>query len=370
VTRCTLYIGRQLALGVAAVTLVLTGVVWLSQSLRFIDFIVNKGLSAAGFLKLTLLLLPTFLGLVLPVALFCAVVHAYNRLAVDRELVVLRAAGLGPRELARPALLVAALVALMLLAVMLYLMPAGYRAFKDQQYVIREDLTHILLQEGTFNSFGTGLTVYVREIESTGEAVGILVHDERDRANPVTMMAERGTLVRSEAGPRLLLVNGNRQAFDRASRSLGLLYFDRYTFDLSLVGTPVESRWREPRERYLDELFGPPRREEDVTNASELRAEGHHRIVTPLSAFGLALIALAALLAGEFNRRGQAWRLAAAVTLGGLFEAGLLVLERAIIKVPAATPALYALVLGAPLAAWAVLRMHRWPRWRGLQPAG
>lgn len=356
-------------MGTAAVTLALTGVVWLSQSLRFIDLIVNKGLSAVSFMKLTLLLLPTFLGLVLPVALFCAVLHSYNRLAIDRELVALRAAGLGPRELIRPALLVTAAIAALLFAVMLYLMPAGYRAFKDQQFVIREDFTHILLQEGTFNSFGSGLTVYVREIGRSGEVVGILVHDERDRSHPVTMMAESGTLVRSAEGPRLLLINGNRQAFDRANRSLGLLYFDRYTFDLSLVGSAVETRWREPRERFLDELFGPPQREEDTTYGSELRAEGHHRIVTPLSPFGLVMIGLAALLAGEFSRRGQHWRLLAAVVAGGTFVATLLVLERAIIRTPAATPALYALVLGTPLLAWSILRLHRWPRRRGLQPA-
>src|SRR3546814_1149486 len=36
------------------------------------------------------------------------------------------------------------------------------------------------------------------------------VHDNRNPANPVTMMAEKATLIRTPDGPRLYMVNGNR----------------------------------------------------------------------------------------------------------------------------------------------------------------
>jgi lipopolysaccharide export system permease protein len=47
------YIFRQLAGPVFLVTVTLTGVVWLTQSLRFLDLIINRGLSTTGFLYLT-----------------------------------------------------------------------------------------------------------------------------------------------------------------------------------------------------------------------------------------------------------------------------------------------------------------------------
>ncbi|MEX2648259.1 MAG: LptF/LptG family permease, partial [Alphaproteobacteria bacterium] len=87
--RSTRYIARQVTGALVFVTVALTGVVWLSQSLRFVDLIVNKGLSVLAFLTLTLLLLPTFLALILPIALFCAALYTYSRLVADREVVAL-----------------------------------------------------------------------------------------------------------------------------------------------------------------------------------------------------------------------------------------------------------------------------------------
>ncbi len=44
-------------------------VVWLSQSLQFVEMIVNRGLSIALFVYFTALMLPTFMSMILPIAL-------------------------------------------------------------------------------------------------------------------------------------------------------------------------------------------------------------------------------------------------------------------------------------------------------------
>ena len=75
----TRYILVQFTWPFLFVTLVLTGVVWLSQSLRFLDLIINKGLSVGGFVYMTLLLLPAFLSIILPVATFLTILYVYYR---------------------------------------------------------------------------------------------------------------------------------------------------------------------------------------------------------------------------------------------------------------------------------------------------
>ena len=85
----TRYILKQLVVGMVLVTSGLTILLWLSQSLRFIDLIVNKGVSATLFLRLTSMLLPGFLMVVLPIAIFTVVLFVYNKLAGDRELAVM-----------------------------------------------------------------------------------------------------------------------------------------------------------------------------------------------------------------------------------------------------------------------------------------
>ena len=338
----TRYLLRQLTGVLLFITLALTGVVWLSQSLRFVDLIINRGLSLTTFLHLTLLLLPTFLAIILPIALFCAVTYTYHRLTIDSELVVLRASGLSQLALSRPALILAALVTLVCYGLTLYLMPLGFRQFKDRQFNIRTDYSHLVLQQGTFNTLVDGLTVYVRARQSDGEVLGILVHDSRDSSNPVTMMAERGVLVSTPKGPRFVLVNGNRQEMQRDGRKLNLLYFDRYSLDLSNIASADGPRWREPRERFLNELFGPPMTSADKAYRAKLLAEGHQRLVAPLFCLTFALIGLAAVLGGEFDRRGRLWRLMAGAGAAIAFQGLALALSNVVVKFPVLTPLLYA----------------------------
>ncbi len=337
----TSYVLRELAGATLYVTLVLAGVVWLSQSLRFVDLIINRGLSFLTFLHLTLLLVPVFLSLLLPIAVFCAVVYTYHRLTVDSELVVLRAIGLSQIDLAKPALILAAAVTVLCYAITLYLMPMGFREFKDRQFTIRGDYSHVLLQEGAFNTLGRGLTVYVRSRQPDGQIFGILVHDNREMSAPVTMMAERGALVRTQAGPRLVLFNGTRQEYDRGARKLGRLYFDEHSVDLTGFVEAPGPRWREPRERYLHELFGPPQSEDDKLQLTELRAEGHWRLVSPLFPLVFASIGLAGMLGGQFSRRGRVPRMFVTAVVAITFQGLALALANVIVKLPPLTPLLY-----------------------------
>jgi lipopolysaccharide export system permease protein len=360
----TRYVLWQLIEATLFVTLALTGVVWLSQSLRFVDLIINRGLSFFTFVYLTFLLLPSFLAVLLPIALFCAVAYTYHRLYVDSEIVVLRSAGLSDMDLMKPALIMAAIMVAICYAMTLYLQPAGFREFKDRQFNIRADFSRILLQEGAFNNLGDGLTVYIRERLSNGEVRGILVHDNRDRAAPVTMMAERGVLLKSKGIPYLSLFNGNRQEMDRDRGKLSLLYFDRHNVNLSDLINVEGPRWRQPRERYLDELFRDPRDANEVAYLAELRAEGHNRLLSPLYSLVMTLIALTALLGGEFNRRGRAARMVFAGAFAAVFQGLALGLTYFIVKMPWLTPLPYANVILWTAAALYLLLYRSKPRRR------
>jgi lipopolysaccharide export system permease protein len=365
----TRYILGQLATATIFVTLALTFAIWLTQSLRLIDYIVNRGLSASTFLTFVGLLLPSFLGIVLPVATFVAALFVYHKLTMDSEMVVMRAAGLSPLQLARPALILAAMVTLVVYAISLYFLPLSFRHFKDLQNAFRSDFSAVLLQEGVFTALTDEITVYVRERSADGELRGILVHDNRDPEKPVTMMAERGALVPSEAGPRVVMENGNRQEVRPGTGRFSLLYFDRYTIDLSEFDEAAQARWREPKERFLDELLFPADNRPDQRYRQELIAEGHQRLVTPLYTMVFVLIGMAALLSGEFNRRGQAKRVLAAIACVAALEGVSLALHDLANRSPAAIPAMYAAVfLGAAGSVYVLLR--RPPRRAAAQTLG
>ena len=161
VRRIDRYIFRQLLGTTLFVATTLTCVVWLTQSLRFVEMIVNRGVSASLFLYFTMLLVPSFLAIILPIALFAAILFVYNRLLVDSELVVLRAGGYSQYSLARPAIAMMIVVIAACYALTIYLMPASYRDFKDLQFTLRNSFPSVLLLEGVFSPVMKGVTVYV-----------------------------------------------------------------------------------------------------------------------------------------------------------------------------------------------------------------
>ncbi|CAN0115281.1 unnamed protein product [Phaeothamnion confervicola] len=300
--------------------------------------------------------MPNFLSLVAPIALFVSTLFVYNRLTIDSELVVMRAVGFGPGQLARPAILLGLLATLFGYLLSLYLVPLSFGQFKELHSDVRADYSGLLLQEGAFTNIGTSLTVYVRARESNGDLRGILVHDSRDPASPITLLAERGTLAMTDDGPRVILLNGNRQQVDRAAGKLSLLYFDRYSVEIGQTAQTREFRWREPGERYIDELLWPDFSESnDRQFAPRLIAEGHTRLSAPLYALALVLVGLACLLPGDFNRRGLGQRLLFAAACGLGVETLSIAIPNLAVRIPALIPFLYAIPLSLmALAAWAL----------------
>src|SRR6185295_17363556 len=179
------------------------------------------------------------------------------------------------------------------------------------QSAARENFSAALLLEGTFNSVSQNLTIYVRSREGN-ELYGILVQDNRKPETPTTIMAKRGAVEAGPEGPRVILFEGNRQELDRKSGNLSVLYFKEYSFEVNLLGED-RREWREPGERFLNELLYPDDSPNDRQYRNKLIAEGHSRIVAPILAITLPFIALFILLPGQFNKRGQLPRLLVAV---------------------------------------------------------
>lgn len=349
------YLFRQLAFTTVGITVVLTIAIWLAYSLRFVDFLVNRGLPIATFLYFVVLMLPQFLAIALPIALFVAVVFVTYRLATDRELVVMMGVGLSAFRLARPALVLAAILAAVVGYLNIDLAPRSARSFKDLETAIRNDIITLLSQPGSFQSVVKGVTIYVREQIGDREYTGILIHDARNPNRRITWMAERAAIVSTPEGPRAVLVNGNRQEFDARTGRSSLLYFDQNTIDLGSLTSGAGVRWRDPRERSLHDLFTADAASVGANNVGKFRAEGHQRIADTLQPLTLSLIGLAAMLAGGFSRRAYTVRVVMAALAALSVVAVSLASKAAAGRFPELWPAIYLSLLLPGLAAMAVL---------------
>ena len=348
----TRYLLRHLAVVTAFVAVSLTLVVWLTQSLKFLELIAASDAPPLMFLKLVVLTLPRFLEIIFPLSLVTAVLFVYHKMIMDNELIVMRACGFDHFRLGRPALLLATLITIIGLALTSYVSPRGYAEMQQMRSHLKSEYTAFLLRDGVFNTFGRNLTVYVRERSAEGDLLGLMIHDTRDAEKPpVTITAKRGRLVTDGESPQIVVYDGMRQQIDaRNADSLTKLHFSRYTIEIKGFADQRPTRWREPSERTLYELFNPDMSNRaDRSNADAFLAEAHHRIASPFLALSFAVIALASLMLGSFNRRGQARKIIIAAVLVVALQTANLALLSAAKEHAALIPLIYLTAL-APLA--------------------
>jgi|GEM_PF-157061 len=375
------YIIKTLILAAITICISLACIVWLSQALRFIDLMINKGLPVGTYLYMVVLLLPYMFNLILPIGLLCACIFVYNKLANESELVVLKSAGLSRFAIARPAIITALIFVGLALFISLKLMPYSYGKFKTLQDLIKNSYASVFLQEEVFNNPVDGLTVYVKQRDLEGKLQGILVHDNRKPERPITMMAEQGVMVNKDTGPTLYLKNGSRQEVERDSTDVkilygfcrkfnkdkteqqveqlsnacklgtscnkkqlsslrndlvtyysscnsnfgldrgqvNMLYFDEYEVDLAFYSKNKYGRSKKPREMYVGELLNPTDIDKiDNKRLNKYKAEGHHRILWPFYGLVLVVISVGIMLSGEYNRRGQIGRIIFACAMCGV----------------------------------------------------
>lgn len=299
------YIFHQISIGFLLVSFSLLSMLWLTQSLRFVEMVTNKGLPLQLFVQLTSLLMPRLFSVLSPIALFAAVIFVYNRMLADRELVVMQSAGISPWNNAKAAFFAGIVLSVFGFYVQNVGIPAAESAFRNLEWEVKNNVSHLMFREGEFTSIQNNLTVFVSKHEKDGAVSGILLNDERNKAAKVTLSAEKGRIVYTDDGPRIILINGVRQEINRNGQQFSSLKFERYSVDFGRMGAK-EIKDAGVREKTLWELLNA---NNDSSLSPEMKrkyiVEGHRRLITPWYNLVFALLACTGLLIGNFNRRGQ-----------------------------------------------------------------
>jgi lipopolysaccharide export system permease protein len=293
------YLAREILLPFGAGLVFLTQLLIATQLLAQAEVIFGSGVSAWDILAVAGALTPHFLGYVLPVAFLLGAVLGVGRLAEDREVVALGAAGISPVTLVRTPVVLGVLVALAALAVSLWAEPAGLRSARLRlNDVIRRNLTNDV-RGGVFFEEIPNLTVYVEEARG-GRWSNVLISDRSDPRAPLLALAREGRLDAAGEGDtlRLSLADGEvhreqpaagggqyvRGAFGEATVTLGA---GRGVSDRNrLVGSRFELRPSQIVARAEeDERAGK------AFDARRWRSFLHRKIAGPVAILAFALLA-------------------------------------------------------------------------------
>lgn len=291
----------------------LLAMLWLTQSLRFVEMVTNKGLPLRLFVELTSLLMPQLFAVLSPIALFAAVLFVYNRLLSDRELVIMQAAGISPLRNAASVFVMGILLSFFSIYVQNFGIPQAEGAFRRLEWEVKNNVSHLMFREGEFTNLKTNLTVFITKHETDGSVSGILISDETKPDQKVTLSAEKGRIMYEDEHPHIILVNGSRQEIDLESGRFSSLNFSRYSVDLGGFGKGG-LKPANVREKSLKELLSANQNSQ-LSQADKRKyiVEGNRRIITPWYNLVFALIACTGLLIGNFNRRGQTKTIALSV---------------------------------------------------------
>jgi lipopolysaccharide export system permease protein len=291
-----------------------TALMWITQALRDIDLMTNQGQSIFVFVGITSLIIPLLVSIIAPIALMIAVGHVLNKLGNDSELIVMNAAGMPPWVLFRPFLAVGIVVSLLVAAISVYVSPWGLRELRQWATEVRADLVSNVVQPGRFTKLDERLTLHIRQREPNGQLLGILIDDQRNPKERVTILAEKGDIVKNERGAFLVLGNGSIQRHETGQRDPALVLFDSYGFDLSWLTHATQNVKYSVRERYLWELYDHERSvAEFADQPNQVRAEFHDRISAPLYPLAFVVLTYAYLGAPRTTRQGRAMSLLGAI---------------------------------------------------------
>lgn len=348
------YIFRQALGPLLAILGALAAIAILTQGLNQLDIIITNRRAGLAFAWVTVLALPQLLSLIMPMAVFIAVVYALNRMQSESEIAVVYGAGVSRQRIARPIVQLAVLAALAHLTINVVVQPWAFKERRETLYELRTDIASSLVEEGSFTFPAEGLTLYARERGGSGELRDMLINDARPEY-PITYTARAGAIVTIEGRPAVVMRDGQIQRQSEEG-TVDVLDFDRYVLQMGGTFQETEIFFLKASDRTLYELLFPDMTAHyDQRNVDRFLAEAHARLSAPLLNIALAMIALAGVLVGEFSRRGYTQRIIIAAVWALVVRLGALAVQAAATDDPELNVLQYALPLGAILVAGALL---------------
>ncbi|MCJ8139763.1 LPS export ABC transporter permease LptF [Falsirhodobacter halotolerans] len=295
-------------------SLVLIAIYWINTAVGLFDDLIGDGQTALVFLEFSLLTLPNVIRLVLPISAFVATVYVVNRLMSESELVVMQATGFSSFRLARPAIFFGLVVTLAMALLLNVLVPLSRTILADRTAEVRDSLAAQFVRDGEFLHPADGITLFIREITPAGELRGLFMQDDRGAAQ-VIYTAEQALLVRTDTGPKLVMLRGTAQTLEGGR--LAVTRFADFTYDIGAMLAPAIRAPRRVNELSTVELLTPTAETmaETRSTAEEMVFEGHDRIAQPFLGLAVALIGFSTLLLGSFSRFGLWRQIAGAVGL-------------------------------------------------------
>ncbi|HBP59255.1 MAG TPA: hypothetical protein DD668_06705 [Alphaproteobacteria bacterium] len=339
------YLFAQMMRTTIAVSITLVGIMWLFQTIRILEVVINRGAPISEFLLMSVTVIPLWLTIAVPIGAFVAVTWVFHRAVADRELLVMQASGRSAFQLARAPVGLGILLTFLLALNSTILLPMSFGVYKQVQFKVRNSIPTVMLQDDVFIDVVEGMTMLIGEKFNDGLARDIFIHDERTEGKIITLTARVGKFIERDGLPAVLLQDGERMELGSDEEAGVKLLFDTHTVTMAPQGRKEATRMpidvnEDSITNLLDTAKSP-----SPAYINQRLAEGHYRIVSPALALVLVLTASCGVLYGQIRR--STWSRRTTISFcATMFFIGAVISARSLVTaVPAAVPLLYASVI-------------------------
>lgn len=306
INKIDFYIIKKIFFIYITITSVFSLIVWLIQSLRFLDTIVNYNLPLSSFLSFVAYLLPDLWVMLSPITFALSAVIVFSRLSSTHELGAMKALGINFWGVGRSTVISSVAVAVFLLSLSLYFVPLSFKKFRDKQYLMQNILVGHLMKEGRFNS-SKNFTIHINEQQKNGEIKGFYMFQKmNDKLKEKIVTAQSGKIIHDNNRIIIQLNEGHQFEKDDLKKRQSTTTFDALTLDVSEIFTLAQKKRddQKPSELFIEQLLNPNiNLIEDIKR--KFKVEAHQRILIPLMTILNICLALWLSLTTEYQRHKQ-----------------------------------------------------------------
>jgi len=218
-------------LGIAALLLLL------EKMLSLFDFVINQGGPIDVVWQMLGNLMPQYLTLVIPLAMFLGVLLAIRKFALSSELDAFLACGLSLHRLLVPSIFIAFLLLLVNVMVVGFVQPYSKYAYEELIFDVRSGALGAAIKSSEFTNLGEGLTLRIEESQNSGrELLDIFAQKEDADGHIFSISAKKGSFFASPDQKYIILrlFDGTLVDFDTNQNRPRILNFDMHDLPLEV----------------------------------------------------------------------------------------------------------------------------------------
>jgi lipopolysaccharide export system permease protein len=203
-TRIDRYIAKLIFVPMLATLTIAAMLLLLEKMLTLFDFVINEGGPVTVVFQMLANLIPSYLGLGIPIGVLLGTMLAFRRLAINSELDSLTSSGVSWIRLLKVPYLYAMVMALITFFLVGYVQPFTSYYYDSLRFDLRSGALGASVKIGEFVSFGNNITVRIDESRGAGTDLrGIFAHS-RLKDGDISITAARGTFLRTD-NPDIIL---------------------------------------------------------------------------------------------------------------------------------------------------------------------